>query len=121
MNPSRHCVAKTTDPLPVPFLEPPNALHNHFSTLDLPTRRHLTTFTSQGSTLKEWCTGASPASFDDSLTPLHDVKSHSALHRAEFLKEPKYVISKIMDGPKQSSARLKYFVRRYEYESKANA
>lgn len=72
---------------------------------------------SHGSTLNEEDANGTPASFDDSSTPLHVVKYYCALNWAKFSKQPEYVISRIVKGPKQIYVGPEYCVRCNKYDS----
>lgn len=80
-------VAKTTKSSPVLILKPPDAFRDHSRILDLLICRHSRTLDSPGSTFKRegrGCIGGKSANFDDSFTPLHNVKHYCALDHANF-------------------------------------
>lgn len=64
---------------------------------------------------------STPAEVDESSTPLQDMEYHRALDRAKFLKQPKYVFSRILEGPKQSLTGLRYFIGWYGYRLNADS
>lgn len=64
-------------------------------------------------------TGGSPAIFDNSSTPLHDVEYYCALDRTKILKQFKGVIFRIVDGRKQTLVVSKYCIWWYGYDSNA--
>lgn len=88
--------------------------------LDLSTRGHFCTFTSHNITPKEAGTGCTLANFDYLSTPVHDVENYRVSDRANFSKQLKYVLPRIVNGPKQPSTRPKFCVRWNGYESNAD-
>lgn len=109
--------AKSTGPRTNPIPEPPHALRDHSCTLNLSTRRHSRSFVSHGFTLEKWTTDQTPVHFEDLSWQLHDVVYYRALDHAKFLKQPKDVFSKTVDGQKQASAVLEGCIRSYVYDS----
>lgn len=55
--------------------------------------------------------GRKSAKIDDSVTSLRDIEYFRSMDRAKFSKKPDYVISKIVDGPKQTLIGPRYRFR----------
>lgn len=78
-----NCTAKTTKPRRDPVSKPLCAFYDQSRIFEIPVRLHSCTISLHGSSLKEKRTSGTPANFDNSSTPLHDVEYCHATDRAK--------------------------------------